>query len=61
MVFLASRCLNAVGSIRPVRGLSSKYDIDAMKDLRDQFRRQLPNTLGEERAIDGDDLRDIGD
>lgn len=46
----------AGGSIAMLDGSSAKHHIDAMKNLLELLRRESPNTCGEERSIDGDDL-----
>ena len=39
---------------------SAKHDIDAMKNLLELPWRESPYTLGEERLMDGDNLRHVG-
>ncbi len=51
----------ADGCKRTLARSSTQYDIDAVKNLRPWLGRQVPDPLGEQRPIERDDLRYVGD
>lgn len=42
-------------------GSTPEHDVDAVQDLRARLCPQASHSLGEERPIEGEDLRHVGD
>lgn len=41
-------------------GSPTEYDVDAMENLGELFRRESPNPIGQKESIDRNDLGRIG-